>query len=111
MLLKIANLVRSLDNFGHSIKVNYRGEESFNSFFGGVMTIMVYSLTLVMVIRAVNEIHLMEDPILSEYSRPINIYHKRGIVPLLQSDYNFVLGFSTKIFGMWDKDPEKSVAE
>ena len=73
MFLRIASLVRSLDKFGHSIKVNYRGEESFNSFFGGVLTIVVYSLTLVMVISAIKEMIQMNDPILSEYSRPLPI--------------------------------------
>ena len=73
MSLRIASLVRGLDNFGHSIKVNYRGEESFNSLFGGALTIVVYSLTLVMVMSAIKEMIQMNDPILSEYSRPLPI--------------------------------------
>lgn len=32
-------------------------------------------------------------------------------MPLRHKDYNFVLGFSSKIYGAWDKDLESSTVE
>jgi len=39
--------LRDMDVFGHSIKVNYKSSESYQSLLGGLLTLAVYSLTLI----------------------------------------------------------------
>ena len=97
--MKFFKLVRSVDAFGHDIKMNYRGEESYNSLLGGIITMGVYALTLVLVVRAVTEIIYMQDPSLTEYSKPLTLEERADWVPLSHKDFNFMIGFATTVFG------------
>ena len=47
--------LRSIDAFGQDIstKVNYKGRQSFNTAVGGVLNILVKSLTLVMMVNGI----------------------------------------------------------
>ena len=59
MQFSLRKLVRRLDYFGHDIKVNYKGEKTYTSALGGIITVVVYALTLVLIIKSAKEIHLM----------------------------------------------------
>ena len=72
MKFSFTRKLRALDVFGHAIKVNYKGEEAYNSVFGGILTLTMYVLTIVVIIRSAEEIVLMNDPVLQEYSVPLN---------------------------------------
>ena len=50
-------------------------------------------LTLVMVIRAVEELFLMNDPLITNYSQPLTPEEKSKLVPLNFDDYGYVLAF------------------
>ena len=54
--------LRNRDSFGHSITLVYKGRDTYNSVVGGILTLLVQALTLVMVIQAVQELFLMQDP-------------------------------------------------
>ena len=71
MKFSISNLVRSIDLFGHPIKVNYKGKHEYSSLLGGLISILAYSLTLVLIYRAAEEIFMMEDPELTEFTKPL----------------------------------------
>ena len=86
--------VRGYDGFGHEIKVNYKGEETYNSAFGGAISLVVYALTLVLIVKSAQELYLMEDPVLAAFTKPIALEERADLVPLLHEDYGFVLGVS-----------------
>ena len=67
MKVSFSNLLKSIDSFGHPIQVNYKGEETFKSLVGGVLSLLSLALTLVLVLKAVNEIVAMEEPTLTEF--------------------------------------------
>lgn len=50
-----------------------------------------------MVLKAVREIALMEEPSLTEYSKPLTLSDRSDYVPLRHDDYNFVIGFTTMV--------------
>lgn len=64
--------LRGIDAFGHEIRVNYEGEESFNTTLGGVLTIVVKALTLALLVIAVQEMIMMEEPTVSVIERSLS---------------------------------------
>ena len=64
--------LRGIDAFGHEIRVNYKGEESFNTALGGMLTLAVKALTLALLVIAVQEMILMEDPSVSVIERNLS---------------------------------------
>lgn len=67
MRFALSKRLRDLDSFGHAIKVNYRGKETYNSVLGGLLTLIAYSLTLVLIARSAQEMVVMKEPILTDY--------------------------------------------
>ena len=91
MAKSFKRLLRSVDTFGHPIKVNYRGEESYKSALGGLMTLLVYSLTIVVVVRAIEEIAEMNEPKLIEYYKPMSHLDLKNALPLSLLDHRLLL--------------------
>ena len=73
MRFSIKRFVRGLDDFGHPIRVNYKGEETFQSHIGGFLTIVVQVLTVINIVRAIKEITLMQDPQIESYKVQISV--------------------------------------
>ena len=69
MGFKPLRLVRSLDDFGHTIKVTYKGEESFQTVCGGVFTIVARVIILIAISRAASEVISMQEPDIKSLSR------------------------------------------
>ena len=42
--------MKNLDNFGHSISVSYKGQDSHKTMIGGFMTIIVRVLTAITIV-------------------------------------------------------------
>mmetsp|Transcript_19717 Transcript_19717/g.26670 ORF Transcript_19717/g.26670 Transcript_19717/m.26670 type:complete len:104 (+) Transcript_19717:9-320(+) len=97
MPFSLKKSLRGIDAFGHKIAVNYKGEESYKSQLGGVLTILVYTLTLILVVKSGEEIVKMADPTLKEYSQPLTNSVRQELVPLNFADYGFVIGISFEI--------------
>ena len=98
MNFSMLRLLRSLDTFGHPIKVNYKGEETYNSALGGILTLAMYALTLVLVERAFTEIFTMQEPSLSEYMKPLSRDEKLDMGDVGFADKNFVFGLYLTIY-------------
>ena len=45
MNFNLRQFVRSLDDFGHPITLTYKGEEMYQSFLGGIITLLVSAFT------------------------------------------------------------------
>ena len=82
------------DHFGHSMKLEYKERETYNSLFGGIMTLLMQGLTLVMVIQAIIELYSMEDPIIINYTKPADPEDISRLIPLKFSEHdNYVIAF------------------
>ena len=64
-------MLRSLDNFGHPIQLNYKGNETYQSACGGLLTIAVQVITLIASISALTEVFGMKDPKITSFTRPL----------------------------------------
>ena len=55
----LRHFLRNRDSFGHTVSLEYKGRDKYNSVVGGILTLLMQGLTLVLVIQAVMEIFLM----------------------------------------------------
>ena len=104
----LSRFLRNRDNFGHTIKLEYKRQETYSSVIGGIWTLLVQGMTLVMVIQAFKELYLMEDPTITSYSRPMNQEDISALIPLNLSDYNYFIAFSLLRLNT-DNNPGESV--
>ena len=58
----LLRFIRARDEFGHPILPNYKGKATYDSVFGGFLTISVYTLTLILAYKALWEVFAMEEP-------------------------------------------------
>ena len=89
--------LRGIDAFGHEIRVNYKGEESFNTALGGMLTIVVKALTLAMLVMAVQEMIVMEDPTVSVIERSLSEEEQQKLYDTNASEYDFVLVLNIRV--------------
>ena len=61
--------LRNRDSFGHTIQLVYKGQGTYNSVIGGVLTLLVQVLTLVMIIQAMQDLFLMKDPMITNFEK------------------------------------------
>ena len=62
-------ILEGVDVFGHDVKVMYKGKDTFNTALGGLISVLVYVLTVIIAVRAIEEVVLMQDPSLTQYSK------------------------------------------
>ena len=82
------------DSFGHEMKLEYKQRETYNSVFGGILTLLVQGLTLAMVIQAIKELALMEDPLITNFTKPVNPDDISNLIPFnFKEKDNYNLAF------------------
>ena len=80
----LLRFIRSLDDFGHPIKLSYKGEDTYQSFFGGVFTLLVQVLTAVLIFTGFKKVINIADATISGYVRPVSseerqMYNRDGL--------------------------------
>ena len=81
------------DSFGHPLQLVYKGSKTHNSTLGGILSLFIYVLTFMMLIRAFKELILMEDPTTINQAKPLTLEDKAHIIPLNFEDYKYVIAF------------------
>ena len=85
-----------MDDFGHPIKLTYKGEESHQTTWGGLLTVSMRIMMLFVVYKFVKEMILMEEPTITSVSVPIP-EDSRSAVNF--ADYGYFFGFSIEVYG------------
>ena len=78
------------DILGHSISINYRGNTSYNTYLGALLTIGVQMLVLVQLVQKSIDLYSMEDPNVTIMSRPI--YEEESSQVYNFKDHKFDVG-------------------
>lgn len=94
----LARQIKKLDKFGSPINVNYKGQETYNTVLGGLCTLTVYVLSCVLILQASQEIIEMNDPIITDFSRPLPVSERENLVPINFDDYGLIFGLSSLYF-------------
>ena len=71
MSFSLGRLLRSLDDFGHPITLTYKGEETYQTCLGGVITVVVSAFTMVMAVVKIQQVIEMSDPNITSFPRPM----------------------------------------
>ena len=86
------------DSFGHEMKLEYKQRETYNSVFGGILTLLMQGITLIMVFQAVKELALMEEPLITNFTKPANADDISDLIPFnFGKNDNYILAFG--LFG------------
>ena len=56
------NTVRSFDNFGHKQQFTYLGKESYQTYLGAIVSLVIVILTAIMFVIEIQSMETMDDP-------------------------------------------------
>ena len=62
MKFSLYKLIQGRDAFGHGLTLYYKGEEKHQSIQGGIATILVQVFTLILLVQALEEVYMMQEP-------------------------------------------------
>ena len=68
---RFTRLVLAQDRLGHRFNLNYKGKESYNTWFGTLLSLVVNLLVLTIFLDKATEVFNMNDPDVSVNSRPL----------------------------------------
>ena len=69
-------LLESLDIFGEKFPITYKKKETYRTRLGGVCSLLVKSLTLVLLVVLLKSMFLMEEPEIVSFPRPLKTSEK-----------------------------------
>ena len=92
-------LLESLDIFGENFPITYKKKETYQTKLGGVCSLLVKTLTLVMLVVLLKSMVLMEDPEIVSFSRPLKTSEKDDLGNLNFQDEGVIFGMMTSING------------
>lgn len=92
MRFSFIRLLRGLDDYGHPIRLSYKGEETFQTLGGSILSITVQGLTLAMIITAFTEVFRMQEPKITQYLRPLQAQDRKEIGEVKFADYGYTMG-------------------
>ena len=71
MGFSLNKFLRSFDDFEHPISLTFRGEDTHQSGFGGVLTLVVTAFTISMVVTKLEQVFTMSDPTITTFAKPL----------------------------------------
>ena len=93
------DFIRGADNLGHEFKVLYKGRDHFTTLYGGIVSLMMQGMLFYLVGASAYEMFFMDDPEIGTFTKPLSREDKIDLVPLLFSDYNYIIAIKTDV---WD---------
>ena len=68
-------LVKSVDVFGESVSLNYKGDSEYKTMAGAIITIIIKSFMVVYGVTHFRIVYNYEDPKISQVSWPRSVWH------------------------------------
>ena len=89
------NFLADRDSFGQPLQLVYKGSSTHNTALGGIFSILVNVMTLIMMIRACEELVYMDDPTIINQTKPLTNTEKADLIPIKFDRFDFVVAFQT----------------
>ena len=74
------------------MSLTYKGEETFQTSFGSLLSIAVRILTLIMAMNAAIEVVMMNEPKINSLARPLSESDRNEMGELNFADYSLYIG-------------------
>ena len=97
MKFSILNLLSSLDEFGHPMSLTYKGEFTYQTLIGGVLSIIMQVLVAIMIINAVIEVYNVDEPTITSFERFIPLEDRNELGTFRFDDYSYVMAFEVEV--------------
>ena len=94
--------LRNRDSFGHPVTVGYKGSDTYSTNIGGILSLLVKGFTAALVFMSLQELVLMEDPQIRNYTRPLSKKGREELIPVKFSEYDYILAVETDAFYLKD---------
>ena len=98
---RLGGLLRRQDAFGEPITINYRGETTFTTMLGAIVSFAEKVFILVVAVMGLIDLFTYKDPNITQYS----IYDSRQD----NKEYNFKEANGSLLFGIFHEKDEKYV--
>ena len=97
MKFSILNLLSSLDEFGHPMSLTYKGEFTYQTLVGGVLSIIMQILVAIMIINAAIEIYTVNEPTITSFERFIPLEDRIELGAFRFDDYGYIMAFRVEV--------------
>ena len=99
---RLSGLLRRQDAFGEPVSINYRGETSFTTMLGAIVSFVEKVFILVVAVMSLIDLFTYKDPNITQFS----IYNARND----NKECNFKQANGGFLFAFWDKTVKNYVA-
>ena len=82
----------SIDMLGHAFGINYRGNATYNTYVGSILSICIYILVMVRLVDRTTDLIDMRDPSVSSMTRPMFIEESIDFGDINLNDFRFNIG-------------------
>ena len=82
----------SKDLLGHGLTLNYRGNSTYNTYVGSILSICIYVLVMVQLIDKTTDLVDMRDPNVSSLTRPMLEAENTDFGDIMLEEFRFNLG-------------------
>ena len=87
--------MRSLDAFGYKMRLTYQGAEAYQSWPGGLLSVLVGCLTILVVINGLNKVINMTEPQITAFYKPLTEEERQSIksegLNFAEYDFNILI--------------------
>lgn len=87
------------------MSLTYKGEETFQTSFGSLLSIAVRILTLIMAMSAAIEVVMMKEPKIKSLARPLSASDRNEMGELNFADYSLYIGVESYVANSTAKIP------
>ena len=97
MAFSLLRLLLRQDAFGYQPQLSYKGAQTHKTCIGGICSLAVKVMTLILLVVAVQETLLMEDPEITSFARPLSKQEKQELGSISFAKSGQLMGLLAKI--------------
>ena len=99
MKFSLLKFVKEQDELGHPIGLTYKGEETHQSLFGGVLSVILSIFAISFLVVKAEKVITMSDPTITTFPRPMNQEMRDGLGNINIKDQGANFAFKLKVSG------------
>ena len=93
----LLNFIRHRDQFGHRVSVTYKGHDKLNSVFGGCLSLLIQTLTLLMAIILIEKAVSMHEPDIINYKKTLSQEERDELSQLSFDNYEYIIALEIRM--------------
>ena len=96
--ISLSKLIKERDSLGHPIRLLLRGEDSYRTICGGLVSIAIQIMTMILIYESLINIVFMDSPEIISFEKPMSVEDKKSLAPLHFNDYGYTIAMKIAVF-------------